>query len=54
MTQGFPYKRYPRLIIRELQAGIVNSLNVFPSNDGVSATVSPGKIVSGRENQRWE
>ena len=35
-------------MVRELQAGIVDTLNMFPSKDGVYKTESPGTIIDGR------
>ena len=34
--QGLPYKRYPELMVKELQAGIINGLNMFPKKMGVN------------------
>ena len=45
-------KSYPRIMIRELQAGIIKALNNFTRKDGISTTMSPGTIVDGREKPR--
>ena len=36
------------MMIRELIAGIINMINDFPIQDGVSKTLIPGSIVGGR------
>ena len=52
--QGLSYERCPRIMIREIQAGIVKALNTFPRKDGISTTMSPGTIVDGREKPRLD
>jgi hypothetical protein len=45
---GMPYNRLPRLMVRELVAFAARTYNMFPSLDGISATLSPEAIVTGK------
>ena len=45
---GLPFRRLPRLMIRELVFAATKSLNQFPATGGVSATMSPATIMTGR------
>jgi hypothetical protein len=40
-----PFKKMPRLMLIELVYHVVLWLNAFPAKPGVSATLSPCKIV---------
>ena len=46
--QGFQYKWYPKLMIQELQAGTISTMNMFQHKNGISHNKSPGNIVNGR------
>ena len=45
---GMPYKRLPRVMVRELVTFAERSINMLPHSDGVSDTMSPDTIVTGR------
>ena len=45
-----PYKRLPKLMIIELVRRAVKCLNQFPAPDGVSDTLSPFTIMTGKPN----
>jgi len=47
---GLPFKRLPKLMITELIRRAVMLLNVFPALDGVSKTLSPRSIMTGKPN----
>jgi hypothetical protein len=47
---GLPFKRLPRMVIRGLIAHATSSLNQFPNKNGISDTLSPLTIVTGRGN----
>ena len=44
-----PYRKYTRLMTKNLVEGIVGLLNDFPSKNGVSQTMSPSMIVTGAQ-----
>jgi hypothetical protein len=44
----FPFKRFPRIVIVELVRRAVKCLNQFPALDGVSDTVSPFTMLTGK------
>ena len=46
--QALPYERIPKIMTKELISGVVNILNAFPVENGISDTLSPGTIVDGR------
>ena len=46
--QALPYDRIPKIMTQELICGIINIMNSFPSQTGISKTISPGTIVDGR------
>jgi hypothetical protein len=46
--QGLPYIRLPKLMVRELLAGIMKMMNAVPNMNGISDTMSPGTMVDGR------
>jgi hypothetical protein len=45
-----PYKYYTKLMIQGLVACVIKWLNAFPSNNGVSSTMSPSNIVEAKPN----
>ncbi|KAL7563158.1 hypothetical protein ACA910_014437 [Epithemia clementina (nom. ined.)] len=47
---GLPYRRVPKLFIKELVEHSVKALNIFPALNGISDTFSPHAIVSGLPN----
>jgi len=44
---GIPFKRIPKVMIRGLVKLTVHLLNAFPSQNGVSKTLSPRNIIDG-------
>ena len=46
--QVLPYDRIPKIMTQELICGIINIMNSFPSQTGISKTISPGTIVNSR------
>jgi hypothetical protein len=50
LIQGLPFKRIPRAIIRAAIENANKSLNQFPTKKGVSDTLSPLTIMTGRPN----
>jgi len=47
-VHGLPFKRLPRLFIRELVSHVIKSLNIFPYTNGISDSLSPSTIVTGQ------
>jgi len=48
-AHGLPFKRLPRVMVRELAASAVHDgLNQFPWKHGISTTLSPSAIVTGQ------
>jgi len=47
---SMPFKRLPKLMIVELIRRAVMLLNAFPAPDGVSKTLSPRSIMTGKAN----
>jgi hypothetical protein len=47
-VHSLPYDQYPRVMVRGLIERIAFMLNLFPSDHGVSTTLSPAEIVDGR------
>ncbi len=45
-----PFKQLPKLMIMELVCRAVMLLNFFPAPDGVSKTLSPKTIMTGKPN----
>jgi hypothetical protein len=45
---GMPYKRLPRVMVRELVSFAARTYNMLPSGDGISTTLSPDNIVTGK------
>ena len=50
ICHSLPYKRFTKLMTTALLEHVVSWLNDFPSNDGISDTLSPSAIVVGRPN----
>jgi hypothetical protein len=48
-----PYKRLTRIMIVELVRRAVRCLNQFPAMDGVSSTISPFTMLTGKPNQDY-
>eukprot|EP00980_Cylindrotheca_fusiformis_P022820 scaffold9805_cov88-Cylindrotheca_fusiformis.AAC.1 len=46
-VHGLPYKRYPRLLKREIVKQAARSMNMLPHPDGVSNVHSPRTILTG-------
>jgi hypothetical protein len=49
-VHGLPYKRLPNLLVRELVKHSVTCLNQLPADDGLSDTLSPHTIMTGKPN----
>jgi len=47
---GLPFRRLPKLMITELIRRAMMLLNVFPALNGVSKTLSPRSIMTGKPN----
>lgn len=47
-VHGLPFKRLPKVIVLELLRQTITVLNQFPALDGISATLSPLTIMTGR------
>jgi len=47
---GLPFKRFPKVMIQELVYHAAKGLNQFPSQNGISETLSPLTIMTGRAN----
>jgi hypothetical protein len=47
-VHGLPFKRLPKLMVRELASDAVRCLNQFPWKNGVSDTMSPTSIITGK------
>ena len=45
---GLPYQFYPKIIIKYLVLYACHLLNIFPAFNGVSSTISPYSIVTGK------
>jgi hypothetical protein len=50
LIQGLPFKRIPRAIMRAAIENANKGLNQFPTKNGVSDTLSPLNIMTGRPN----
>jgi Reverse transcriptase (RNA-dependent DNA polymerase) len=44
---GLPFSRLPRVLVKELAASAVRTLNMLPHPDGISLTMSPATIITG-------
>jgi hypothetical protein len=49
-VHGLPFKRLPRLMVREIIKHSVTCLNQLPDDNGVSGTLSPLTIMTGKPN----
>ena len=47
-VHGLPFRRLPKVLIQELVQHVTNCLNMFPRKNGISDTMSPTTIVTGR------
>ena len=47
-VHGLPFRRLPKVLIQELVQHVTNCLNMFPRKNGISTTMSPTTIVTGR------
>jgi hypothetical protein len=48
LIHGLPFRRLPKLIIKEMVFAAVKLLNQFPADGGISDTMSPYTIMTGR------
>jgi Reverse transcriptase (RNA-dependent DNA polymerase)/Zinc knuckle len=48
LIHGLPFRRLPRLMVREMVFAAVKLLNQFPVSGGISDTMSPYTIMTGR------
>jgi len=53
IIHGLPFRFYTRLMIRSLTYLVVKLINSFPSQSGISTTVSPLSIVVGRPPPKY-
>ena len=44
-----PYRKYTILTTRSLIEGVIDILNLFPSENGISEDLGPSTIVEGRQ-----
>jgi hypothetical protein len=49
-VHGLPFRRIPKLMVREIVKHSVTCLNQLPADDGVSDTLSPLTIMTGKPN----
>jgi hypothetical protein len=49
-VHGLPFKGLPKLMVKEVERFSVNCLNQLPAQDGVSDTLSPNTIMTGKAN----
>jgi len=47
---GLPFKHLPKLMVKELVFNSAKALNQFPAQNGISNTLSPLTILTGRPN----
>ena len=47
VIHGLPYKRYPKLMFISMVAHVVEMMNRFPKNNGLSSNMSPSEIIEG-------
>jgi len=50
---GLPFKRLPKLMVKELVLNSAKGLNQFPAQNGISDTLSPLTILTGRPNPNY-
>jgi hypothetical protein len=53
MVHGLPYRRLPKLMVREKVKHSVTCLNQLPADDGVSGMLSPNTIMTGKPNPNF-
>ena len=46
-VHGLPFKRLPRILLQGMVAHVMQCLNQFPWDNGISDTLSPASIVTG-------
>ena len=46
-AHGLPFKRLPKLLVTQMMRHVLQSLNNFPWDNGISDTLSPATIVTG-------
>ena len=49
IVNGLPYNKYPKIMIISLMEHVTDMLNIFPSKESVSDTMSPATIVEGKQ-----
>jgi hypothetical protein len=49
-VHGLPYTQLPKLMVKQLVIFVIDCLNQFPANEGVSDVMSPHTILTGRSN----
>jgi hypothetical protein len=49
-VHGLPFKRLPKIMVREIVKHSVTCLNQLPANDGLSEHLSPLSIMTGKSN----
>ena len=47
-SHSFPFKRIPRVMVRAIVEKAVRDLNQFPAKDGISNSMSPLTIMTGK------
>ena len=50
LVQGMPFRQLPKIMIRGAVDNATRSLNMFPPIHGVSKTMSPATILTGKPN----
>jgi len=50
---GLPFKRLPKVMIQALVYHATKGLNQFPAKNGISDTLSPVTIMTGRANPNY-
>ena len=50
ICHALPYKYFTRLMVRALVACVINWLNAFPMEGGISDAMGPSMIVKGKAN----
>jgi hypothetical protein len=52
-VHGLPFKRLPKLLVREIVKHSVTRLNQLPADNGVSDIMSPTTIMTGKPNRYY-
>jgi hypothetical protein len=52
-VHGLPFKRLPRLLVQEIIKHSTTCLNQLPADDGVSGTMSPTTILTGKPHPNF-